>query len=1345
MRAIVERPRTAAAAAYAVVLLAFLTEQAGRTTTDTKASLIDAPASLLHSTFSLWNPQMSLGELQNQAYGYLFPMGPFFGGLHLVGVPAWVTERLWSWVVVVAACEGARLVCRQLGLSAWPALAAGLAYGLDVRIISEIGVRSAEVLPTAALPWVLLPVLWALRGRVDVRLAALFSAAAFLFGGAVNATGTIAPLPLVVVFIVWGCWQGLARWSLLGWWSAAIVAVSLWWAASLVELSAYSPPFYDYVEDSRTTTSTTGFDASVRGASNWVGYLTTAGRPSWPAAWSLDYHPLLVAATGAVAAIGVVGLAVFRSRWRVPLILSAVIGLTCLTIGHTSTSVLQSPLASTMQSALDHPFALLRNVPKIDPVLRLPLVIGFGAALARLGGLASALSARAARRRRGAAVAGVVAAVLLVVAGAQPVLALNTRTPGWDHVPAYWSQTANYLAAQPGQNRAWVVPGSGFGIQTWGWTMDEPMSIVADSPWVTRSQVPLAGAGTIRMLTSLEDLLDSGSGSPELGEMLDRVGIGYVVLRHDLDPSLDDSSPSNVAAVALATSGGLKRVAAFGQLDFGPAVEVFEVTGRDTGSGTDLRLQPEATARTISSGPADVLTAVESGLLAPDQAAVVTGEDGWKQPTDIVGDSYQLRERQYGRVHAAEGPVLARGEPRRLHRYVENYPGAPGAQLVSADYHGVAYVNASTSQGYPDSFGPIHPESAPYAAVDGDAQTAWTTASLTRPVGQWLAVHYDAAQTFDTVTVHSDPGTGTAVRRWRISAGSHTVVARTDPATGVATADLHGARSSALKVTVAAVKGHDSRSQVSVQEISGAGLPVQRSLVVPEVPGAAPTSYLFTSTAETRACVPTLLGPDCDPARRRFAEEAVGIDREITVPASGTFSVSGAVVARADPSTAALLDPLSGSVVMHGSSTYADDPTVSPRMAYDGLPTTSWLADPGDDHPSLVVDFAKPRRLDRLTVTAPGSPGVTPTEATLVSGTQTRHVDLALGAFEPLVAKRLVITFSNPSHGTAPLGVGEVQLGPGSSAVPLDGTAATGAVCGFGPNVSVDGHRYTTRVDGRIGDISDAEPMTFSLCGAPVAISAGVHRVVIAATSQFQPVRTALTRTDATDTDPTTPARTMTVLSASATAQRVRVGAGAASLLVTGRNNNAGWQATLDGRTLHPQEIDGWAQGWRVPAGDGGLVKITFAPQRNYLIGLLGGLGLSGLVLLLAVVLLLRTRLRPALAPAPVAAAGSLPARKRARPRRRLRLGAGVIAAVAVGWVLGGLPGLLGVALVWLPGHRLRPAAAGVLVVAGALVSAWSLHLHGPGPIPDAADLLTGTGIVLALAHGLRSSRDLRA
>jgi arabinofuranan 3-O-arabinosyltransferase len=430
---------------------------------------------------------------------------------------------------------------------------------------------------------------------------------------------------------------------------------------------------------------------------------------------------------------------------------------------------------------------------------------------------------------------------------------------------------------------------------------------------------------------------------------------------------------------------------------------------------------------------------------------------------------------------------------------------------------------------------------------------------------------------------------------------------------------------------------------------------------------------------------------------------------------------------------------------MHGSSTYADDPTVSPRMAYDGLPTTSWLADPGDDHPSLVVDFAKPRRLDRLTVTAPGSPGVTPTEATLVSGTQTRHVDLALGAFEPLVAKRLVITFSNPSHGTAPLGVGEVQLGPGSSAVPLDGTAATGAVCGFGPNVSVDGHRYTTRVDGRIGDISDAEPMTFSLCGAPVAISAGVHRVVIAATSQFQPVRTALTRTDATDTDPTTPARTMTVLSASATAQRVRVGAGAASLLVTGRNNNAGWQATLDGRTLHPQEIDGWAQGWRVPAGDGGLVKITFAPQRNYLIGLLGGLGLSGLVLLLAVVLLLRTRLRPALAPAPVAAAGSLPARKRARPRRRLRLGAGVIAAVAVGWVLGGLPGLLGVALVWLPGHRLRPAAAGVLVVAGALVSAWSLHLHGPGPIPDAADLLTGTGIVLALAHGLRSSRDLRA
>jgi arabinofuranan 3-O-arabinosyltransferase len=1343
MRASLVRPRLGATAAYVVLLAAFLLEQAGRTTSDTKASLVDAPAELLRSTFSLWNPQVSLGELQNQAYGYLFPMGPFFAGLKSAGVPAWVTERLWSWILVVVACEGARLVSRQLDLRPWPAVMAGLAYGLNVRMVSEIGVRSAEVIPTAVIPWVLLPVIWTLRGRVDARLGALCSAAAFLFVGAVNGTATVAPLPLVVVFIVWGCRSGLARWSFLGWWSGFVALASIWWASSLLQLSAYSPPFFDYVEDARTTTSTAGFEASLRGASNWVGYLSTGREPSWPSAWSLNYEPVLVAATGVLAAVSIVGLATFRSRWRAPLVASALIGLVCLTIGHTSDIWLQSPLAGAVQHVLDHPFALLRNIAKIDPVLRLPMAVGFGVFLERVSAHAVALTRRGGHRRGGALRAVLVATCLLVVAGAQPVFALNVRTPGWSAVPSYWTQTARFLADQPGQNRAWIVPGSGFGIQTWGWTMDEPMSMVGRTPWVTRSQVPLVNAETIRMLSSLEDVLDTGAGSAHLGEMLQRVGLGYVVLRHDLDGDLADSVPPNVVSIALARSSGIRRVATFGSLGFGPAIEVFEVTGRDRSQRSELRVLPQSTARTISSGPADVLAAVGGGLLPADQGAVVSGDSGWTRPANVVGDGYQLRERQFGRVHSAEGPVLGAGEPDRELRRVQNYPGSTAARPVTATYRGVRYVDASTSQAYPDSFGPIQADTAPFAAVDGDPKTRWTTSYLTRPKGQWRTVRYQREQAFGAVTIQGDDEAGrSGVRRWEVTAGGRSVFARPDPLTGTATAQLGGVRGTTLTVKAAAVGNANRRAQISIREIEASGLPVERTLVVPPVRTADPLAFLFTSRPETRACVPTLVAPDCDPNRYRPAEEATGIDRDVTADRAGTFVLEGTVVARADPATVRLLDPFAAPVIMHASSTYLDDPTVSPRMAYDGTATTSWIADPRDPTPTLTVDFQKPQRIDRLTVAAPATPGVAPASASLIAGDQIRQVDLGgFGTFDPLVTKHLEIRFANPTRAGRPIGVGDVRLSPGHNVVPLDGTTRTGAVCGFGPNVYVDQRRYLTRVDGVMGDVSSSGPLALSLCDGPIALSPGRHHVRIASTNQFQPVRVVLAEPDALATARTADgsgARSLTVLRESATSQTVHIGPGEAALLVTGRNWNKGWTATLGGVTLHPQRIDGWAQGWRLPTGTGGTVRIEYQPQRAYLIGLVGGLAVAGTLLLLAVVLLLRTRLGPGVVPPSVLSVTL----RRHRVRRGGLLGTVVVLVAGLG--LGGLPGLLGGAVARAPGGRrhLRLAGAGALMVTGPLVTAVEFAVHGRGVVPDAADLLSGTGAVLALVLGLSGSRD---
>ena len=99
-------------------------------------------------------------------------------------------------LLVVVGAEGARLLARTMGLGPWAAWVAGMAYGLNPRVVSQMAVRSAEILPTAVLPWVALPIVLALTGRLGPRRAALFSAAAFMFSGAVNGTATAAGLPL---------------------------------------------------------------------------------------------------------------------------------------------------------------------------------------------------------------------------------------------------------------------------------------------------------------------------------------------------------------------------------------------------------------------------------------------------------------------------------------------------------------------------------------------------------------------------------------------------------------------------------------------------------------------------------------------------------------------------------------------------------------------------------------------------------------------------------------------------------------------------------------------------------------------------------------------------------------------------------------------------------------------------------------------------------------------------------------------------------------------------------------------------------------------------------------------
>lgn len=88
-----------------LVALPFLTVP-GNLIADTKFDLAIDPVRFLARALQLWDPQQ-FGQLQDQAAGYLFPMGPFFALGHLVGLPDWVVQRLWLGTLLALAAWGA--------------------------------------------------------------------------------------------------------------------------------------------------------------------------------------------------------------------------------------------------------------------------------------------------------------------------------------------------------------------------------------------------------------------------------------------------------------------------------------------------------------------------------------------------------------------------------------------------------------------------------------------------------------------------------------------------------------------------------------------------------------------------------------------------------------------------------------------------------------------------------------------------------------------------------------------------------------------------------------------------------------------------------------------------------------------------------------------------------------------------------------------------------------------------------------------------------------------------------------------------------------------------------------
>jgi arabinofuranan 3-O-arabinosyltransferase len=1281
----------------------------GQVVFDTKLGVDIDPAGFLARLWNLWNPLEWLGTLQDQYIGYAFPMAPFYLVTHVIGVPAWLAERLWMSLLIAVGGTGLARLAAALGIgSPRSRLVAGLVFALWPTFTILVGSTSASVLPGVVAPWAVLPLVPAVR-RGSVPRAAARSGVAVLCMGGVNAAVTLEALILPGLYIL-ACARGKRRAGLAACWALAVALATSWWAGPLLLQGRYSFNFLPYIEQAATTTRTMSAAAALTGAGNWTAYFNL-GTPWLSAGWTMVSAPAAILASAAAAGAGLAGLARRDLPHAAWLRLAAGIAAAGAVAGYWGP--LGGPFHAPVDRLLNGTLAPLRNVYKLESVLALVLALGMAHGLAGL--MRRAAGPPAATRwawpgapRRLAAGAAVVA----VLAGlALPYLWDQVLNPGsFSRVPGYWSQVASYLAARSPREPAFVVPADAHGMYVWGSPIDDPLEPLARSPWAERGLVPFGGAGAQTFLDTAETAIESGQQVPGLAAYLARAGVRYVVVRNDLSPAMAGYTSPRAVHQTLAQSG-FRRVAAFGpRIGGGPATSVVsELPGaRLSYPAVEVYAPAGASSAGLASiGPAQVLPASHTVLVdgGPDALLQLTGQGilgtrpavvaGDVRAGDVRGGDVRGGDVRAGDVRAA-GPSLwavTDGLRRADNAFglvtsnvSETYTasqvnppddqlsdsGGPPRQLlpVPARLQTVAVLAgaASVTASSVGSWLTEAPQYDPVNAFDGNSDTAWAAGVPGSSAGQWIQVTFHrrlALPARARIRLLTDSPDRAVATRLLVSTAAGRARTALRPAGRTQPLRLPPGPTRWLRLTVTRVRpGAAGGPDAGLRDVLIPGVRVRSYLEPAQDPaGRRAGSQAFSFQQQlpspallaNAAAYPPLARMFSTAATRRFRLAATAIalpGRALTallaqLPQAGlavpAARASPAVpAARAGPAvpaarasrgkaawaghgtaTVPAAPARRGELVVTASSTLGHLPSLAPANLFRAARASPWIA--ASAHPVLQLSWRGHRRIGDLVVTPDNGVGASPREIRIASPAGVRVATVGFGGLvtltRPLITDRLSISFpaSQPASaaativarpGSLPIALSRIVI-PGLAglrpAVPDPGTTFRLA-CGQGPELTVDGRGYATAVSGQVTDLINFRPVRVRLCAAgTLRLPAGRHWLTAAAPAPF--AVTSLSLTDGPAATGTTsgpgPAtadavRAVTVLSWQAERRSLRMGPGRESYLEVHQNASPGWVATLNGRRLRPVRLDGWQQGYVLPAGAGGIVRLSFAPAGFY-------------------------------------------------------------------------------------------------------------------------------------------------
>jgi arabinofuranan 3-O-arabinosyltransferase len=1237
-----------------LVALAFV-QHPGWIAPDTKLDLTADPGGLLTRALVLWDPSAAAGQLQNQAYGYLFPMGPFFWLGDVAGLPAWLIQRLWWAVILLAGFHGARILLERLAIgTSVSRLVAAFAFALAPRMLIGLGAVSSEIWPMAMAPWVLIPLIRVAPG--DERQAALRSGVAVLLIGAVNATATIAAL------IPAGLWiltrSAPLRWRLLGWWTVAVSLASAWWVGPLLLLGRYSPPFLDWIESASVTTAPASLPEALRGTTQWIAGITGARGPLWIAGWEVLTSRVAVGMGLFIAVVGIVGLWRAPRSWAGYARLLLVLGLILVTAGRVGP--VTGLGAERLAELLDGPLTPLRNTHKFEPMVRIALTLGLAHALPQLHGWLRSVRAPWPR------LAYAVVVLAIIAQTAYPALTGVSQRGRYLAVPDYWSEASDWLAANQDGGRTLVLPGSNAATSVWGDPRDEPLQALATTPWMVRDGVPLGSAATTRLLNEIEARAATGYGGEELARLFERLGVSRVLLRSDLAPG---GVRPLVVRHALETAGA-RPVESFGPFVGGSldpsavvdsgmdrplrAVEVFDLALPGTIAPDSLRAVADSIE--MSGGPEGLaqLGSSDPVVFAADAGSV----DAVDPPFGALTDTLARREASFAAVRDNYGRLLTADEaysaPRRVHDWVPSW--ATGTSLpdvqTTKEWVGEVSAAASSSLTEPALGQPRDLSAAPESAFDGSGETAWQSAGAD-PVGQWVEARWsESVDLPDRLSVVTDPQDGADIAavvvttdggEVRTPVSPPALVDRPDRARYEFEVEVPPGPTSRIRLTVADTRGN--LPTVRVRDIGAGAVPRAESwAAMPPVSGVV-DEVLMSVTADRRpSCTVMSSGVlTCSPLTARAGEQGEDLRRIFSVPADTDLSGQGTVFPRASASAEELLKRLDG-VESEASSTWLPWASVSPQLVLDGDDRTYWASDPEDERPTLTVTWPGERLVTGLRLaTHSDVAGRRPT-AVVVStdgGEETSSPVSEDGVVRlpPRRATSVTVMVTETTDQTTgstsaplpmPVVLGEVRIaGEPWRPMTAAGTRPVVMPCGFGPTVQVGGETYPTSVVGTRDRLIAGDALDLTVC-EEVSVATGRSGARMIASAEFEP------RSLRLSTGRAGPGRTFPIVIGDWAASRRTLTIGEPtpepSLLVVRENANPGWRATASGQVLTSVTADGWAQGWVVPAGTVGEVRLEFTPQRSFQLALLTGL-LSALVLVWLAATSRRSRARPPVSP----------------------------------------------------------------------------------------------------------------